>query len=819
MKRSRRPTPLLRRIAAAALLAWFAPMGPGPAAQQQPAPAARTPTPSPAPTPAGARRPATPAQRGAPAATPAPGARPSGPAQPIPPPAPNAIRRGFNQPDLPEPEEIPTETEPATTTIIVKETEIERVLDKIKEDTGVVVKAMEQVRGQKVTITAREKTVEEVLNELALGQDWTWIEREDGTFEIWDKPSFIEKELRRRVIRKILRPRFVSAADVASAVEGVKSEIGAIAVNDRTNELIVTDLPDKVALIESLLRELDVQLYTRVFHVRYAAFSEIEERLVALKSEPGEIQVDPANRRLIVTDTLERIKRMEQLLEMLDVDRPMKMYHLSSIGLEGADAENLLSTFIEPIVTEGALVQFYPSQSVLVVKDVPEAHDQILELLKALDQSPKQVFIEGEILEVRQDFVFNRKTELTFDKDLAGAFRDQEISLPRVSASSSGLTVLELAGDVRVVLEALMTDADTRLLLQPRAQVRNNETFFVDLQQENPQITTFFNTTTGGFNNFASSSIVFVPTGLSLSLTPTISNRGLIEMDIDFENSSPIPVTLETPQGNQSAVGRNTQRIQTIMIIPSGQTRVLGGLISRSESAETSGVPFLSRIPLLGMIFGSKNESRNKRNLLFFLTPTIVQEAPLVDLIETPINAPARALAAQQAEPLVPPPLVEIPEALRPYLRSERPADVPAEEEPAQTLLLGPPTPEELHLPELERVEGMLLDEPPPPRPQPGPPLGVSGPGAELLKDRGGALGPSGRIGEAPRQAVRPRRTPTPTPSPSPTPPPGAAPRPTPPPAQPPPTPVPSPEQPQPTPTADQPPAEPGPRGPETRVP
>lgn len=690
--------------------------------------------------------------------------------------------------NLPEPEPVPDELEEEggdekRFNILVKGRTIEQVLDEINKKSGAVVRAMESAAGQKVDLKATQKTVRQILDEIVVGKDLTWIRRADGTYEVWDKPSFVEKELRKRVIRRVFPLRFVNVMDVQTAIEGVKSDVGAIASNPRTNELIVTDLPDKVALIESLLSEIDVQLYTRAFKIKHTNFEELQGRLPDLKSPAGMIQVDAINRLIIVTDTFEKIKQMEQIIELLDIDLPVKVYHLNSIGIESEDAQAMVEDIIIPLATEDALIQYNESQSTLLVKDVAEVHDRILEVLKFMDNTPKQIWIEGEIMLVSRDYSFDLGTEISYSGNLTDAitgglidsllpsgtettFANDKSVFPLVTSGANGLHLMNLTGNLEVTMDALMSDDKTRILLQPRALVRNNEEVAINITQENPQGTTFQNTgfNNGGTNNgFIGSSIINVVTGLTLVLLPSINNRGLIEMELDFENSTPEEKTIQIAGEPNTAIARNSQRIQTILIIPSGETRVLGGLISRSNGNGQSGIPYLSKIPWVGWLFGRRTESESERNLLFFLTPTIVEEKPQIDVIDLSVNATARAMHPASLDPTTsfssegPIEINPIPEDLIPYIRQASPEPSVGE---TDDLIILPQSDEATSstvgsaFPDYEIIEGVLTDEPSEIKLTAYEPLPFTGPGAEMLssgKAISGSIGGGGSAGAKPR--------------------------------------------------------------------
>ncbi|AZY52974.1 type II and III secretion system protein family protein [Bordetella avium] len=115
-------------------------------------------------------------------------------------------------------------------------------------------------------------------------------------------------------------------------------------------------------------------------------------------------------------------------------------------------------------------------------------------------------------------------------------------------------------------------------------------------------------------------STVFKPYGVSLKITPRIDPRGTIRSHIEVESSS-IDPTLTVPAGP----AMRTRRAETEFNVPSGQTLVLGGFLGRELSSETRGVPWLSDIPVLGLLFGERRQQNRDTELAIFVTPTIVR--------------------------------------------------------------------------------------------------------------------------------------------------------------------------------------------------
>lgn len=607
--------------------------------------------------------------------------------------------------------------------MIVKQNDIDRVFDTLREKTGARVRAVGTTKSTKLDLVAQNATVEEILNQIAIPRGWTWIQLADGSYEMLDKQGYTER-MKNQVIHQVFPLHFIDAEELQKVVEPLLTpEIGSVAADTRSNKLIVTDLPSKIALVEGIIREYDVQLYTRIFQLKNAKTEDIAERLDEVKSKSAEMIVDPANHIIIVKDTFDKIKIMEQLVEILDREQEMRVYNMNNIGLDGDIAQEFVDKFIKPVTSdyEGAVLEFNKDTSKLFVRDVRGVQEKILQILKQVDSPRKQVLIEGEILQTGVSDEFTLGTEWTFSHDLNAAMvakqpgatpfngatpavttdpvtgkvlstglENIQDGLPMVSVGSGGLTVSQLTDHVKAQLTATLNDSRTRLLLRPRVLIANNMDGKFEVVRNEPVLQTYFtynnyNTSTSSNNN-STYGQSFIPSGLQVSITPHISNRGLVEMDVEFVNSTPIFVPKETFGGNIRGVGTSEESATTYLIIPSGETRVIGGLISRNHSEGSNGVPYLSRLPGLGFLFGTVSKTDNLRNLMFFITPTIIEERSKNDLLVEPVNEVARLSMEEAKKGVVPPEnLNEIPLNLRPYLEEIRPEVLPMPDDQSST--------------------------------------------------------------------------------------------------------------------------------------
>jgi type II secretory pathway component GspD/PulD (secretin) len=687
-----------------------------------------------------------------------------------------------------------TSPESPKLTLVRADQPIEAILGEIRTATGVVVNARGKTAGTKLTLREVDKTVEEILDTITKPNNWKWVKRADGSYDLYDQETYVAEVVAQRVQRKVFTLVHIDAVELNKVIEPVLTpEVGASSPDERTNSLIVTDLPGTLSMIESIIAEYDIQLYTHVFEIVNADTEEIADRLDQLKSKYAEIHVDPPNHMIIVKDeTLEKIRIMEQLVELLDRDQEIRIYHLNNIGPDGQEAEDLIQAFIEPIVTQDAILEFNRTTSLLYVKDVRPVHKKILDILMQVDRPRKQVLLEGELLSVALstdlsigmnwqfgdsllDAINTSKVEAPTGVNPGDTMETQLAGFPHGAVGSSGLAVIDMTNSVRASLNAALTDSRTRLLLKPRLILANHEEGEINVERREPILNTFFSDNVNQ-GSFRTSGQTFVNTGLSMRLTPRISNRGLVELEVFFKNS--VPIIVPDIGGGQRGVGESSEEANTILIIPTGQTRVIGGLISRDFTDGVSGVPFFSQIPYLGFLFGNKTKKDTLRNLMFFVTPTIVGELPQNDIIVEAVNAPARAsLMEEQGAVLPPEEINDIPEELKPYLEQIRPEALLYEGD--DTMTTGSETLETSVVPgmtmeDLEAAAKALLSTAPvPAMPADGDDvLKTGGAGGET---RPGLAGPSGTFGGPARQPGRVRPTtpggqPTPAPQPTPVP-------------------------------------------------
>ena len=169
--------------------------------------------------------------------------------------------------------------------------------------------------------------------------------------------------------------------------------------------------------------------------------------------------------------------------------------------------------------------------------------------------------------------------------------------------------------------DALETVGETNILSAPRIMVVNNKEAKILVGSTEPYVTTTTTTPSAGPTTTAES-VNFIDVGVKLYVTPTIHEDDFITMKIKPEVSS-VTSNLTTSNNNTIPIVE-TSEAETTVNVKDGVTVIIGGLIKEETINTTKQIPFLGKIPVLGMIFRSTNNSTSKTEIVIFLTPRIV---------------------------------------------------------------------------------------------------------------------------------------------------------------------------------------------------
>ena len=282
----------------------------------------------------------------------------------------------------------------------------------------------------------------------------------------------------------------------------------------------------------------------------------------------------------------------------------------------------------------GADISFDPETRNLIVVTDEKTLLEMKKVISGLDRPSPQVLIKVIFLEA----TYNKSSDIGisggFDANPGGksGVIGQGFGLPGVAnlagAMASGGGVYSILGnDFQATLTAIAKAGKTEILSRPSILARNNQAATISLGQQVPLISGTRYDGLGGQIN----TITYQSVGVNLSVTPFISSDGNVEMVVTPEISS---LTDRSQWVNISSGGTNgavlvpvinSRVATTTVVVPDGQTVVIGGLMENTQADSETKVPGLGDIPVLGNLFKRKVKENVKRELMIFLTPTIVK--------------------------------------------------------------------------------------------------------------------------------------------------------------------------------------------------
>ena len=337
------------------------------------------------------------------------------------------------------------------------------------------------------------------------------------------------------------------------------------------------------------------------------------------------------------------------------------------IQLKFASITNLMSAVQSSLTDPRSKVVGDQRTSQLVILATEKELTSVDDLVGKLDLPTKQVLIEAKILETtmnpktvkgvdwtgtlnRQNITFGngttRGTTVTTSPGTPTSSSDPGgTSFSTTPGSSSQTTLNTLLGNggvsfntlrgfspqtafldadgLSVALSFLNSSAETKVISEPRTVTLDNQKATIDVGLMFPIV----NVQAGTANTAGGSSITYSNLTVNLDVTPRITANNFVELDVQQAVLRLGPKFTSTVGGVANAVDSFfTRKIKTSVLIPSGNTLVMGGLVSDEHNTANTKVPLLGDVPVLGWAFRHGSKERNQQNLIVFITPTIVQD-------------------------------------------------------------------------------------------------------------------------------------------------------------------------------------------------
>ncbi|MCP3917326.1 MAG: hypothetical protein GY711_17405 [bacterium] len=286
----------------------------------------------------------------------------------------------------------------------------------------------------------------------------------------------------------------------------------------------------------------------------------------------------------------------------------MSRFSLRSIN--AADVEEQ----VRALVGDRATVVFDTNQNVVLVHGSQNDVELVAAYLDVADQLKPQVLVEVNIFEARIDERFELGFEHLGDTDVDG---DALTLMQNLRGPSSAFELTLEGSHLTSTLAALRRYVGIELISSPRVMSITNTESSIEVVEEIPYVNVTSTTETDAGGVSVLEEVQFKEAGIKLKVTPTVQEAGILQIDIDQEFSEVVDVFNNIPV-------LDSRHLVSHFLVSDRQTIVLGGLMHDASRDVNEGVPGLMHVPLLGRLFSRDEDTNEKRELLIFLTPRIL---------------------------------------------------------------------------------------------------------------------------------------------------------------------------------------------------
>jgi general secretion pathway protein D len=509
------------------------------------------------------------------------------------------------------------------------------------------------------------------------------------------------------IVTQVIDVHNVSAAQLVPMLRPMIAQYGHLAAYPASNILIISDHASNVNRMMRIIQRIDQVMNqdVEIVPLQNASAAEIVRVVNSVyqgaAAEGAAVKVVADDRSNSVLLSGEQAQRLRVRALIAHLDTPLESGGDTRVRyLHYANAEKMAPKLKEQITgiaqtttgagapgtqasplaqaEKNAMVWADPTNNALVITAPPKIMRAVMEIIDKLDIRRPQVLVEAIIAEVDVDksaelgvnwAAFSKGSNVpagafvspvggTSIVDLAGAIQNPaNASTTLLQGTTIGIGRIAGTGvNFAATLRALRGDTNTNVLSTPSAVTMDNQEAELKVAQEVPFITGQFTNTTavtgGAVNPFQT--IQRQEVGTILKVTPTISAEGTsLMLKISIESSS----IGQKPAGAVDLV-TNKRTITTTVLIEDGGVVVLGGLIEDNSVRGEQRVPWLGSIPLIGLLFKTRNATSTKNNLIMFIRPQILRDAAQAayetDLKYNYMQDQQRSLKQREALPLLP---------------------------------------------------------------------------------------------------------------------------------------------------------------------
>jgi len=335
--------------------------------------------------------------------------------------------------------------------------------------------------------------------------------------------------------------------------------------------------------------------------------------LAIVNEENGYVRVLPAvdYRK----ETTEEKKHQQEENNLVELDTKI-------IKINNSTSSSIVDAVKSLLSARGKATADKTSNSI-VLQELPDNIDKVVEYISKLDQPPRQIRISAQLLEINS----NTLSELGVTWSANGTYQATSTgkpvnqgasSTPGGESSPTGVSAptgqywiqtVQNNWDLQAKIAAAVSDGKGKVIAHPEITTIDNIEARIQMGSKVP---------IKQFDQSGNTVVNFTEVGTLMRVTAHITAENKILMHLIPERS--------TYQFDANGVIINTNNAETNVVVNNGQTAVIGGLTTQDETESTSGLPILKDIPVIGALFGFTHKETKNRDLVIFVTPTIVDD-------------------------------------------------------------------------------------------------------------------------------------------------------------------------------------------------
>jgi len=484
---------------------------------------------------------------------------------------------------------------------------------------------------------------------------------------IGSDPAFIPRS--DTMVTQILPLEYADAGEISRIVQPLLSTGAQMTTIPRTNSIMITDTSANIHHMAQIVTQLDVESShekVTTFPLRYASAQVLSEQITRILNEQhmptapsgrGRVTAQPTlgkgprvlpderTNSLIAIAGEQDIEIVRGLVAQLDIQRPTGIDNVHVKPLKNADANDVAPSLetalagmrLTGVVDAAKQIQVTADDSTnsLIIVASPQDYAMISQIVDKLDIVREQVLVEMMILEVTEESLTQIGVDwATLDEAVADSIRGFGLTNlgPRVDFVNGDLEGLAVGawketGDgtsIGAILQALQRESAVNILSTPHILTSNHRTATFVVGENRPFV--MQSRITEGFDSLNSTNIKsyeYKDVGITLEVTPHISQSGLIRLNINSEFTKLIEDVTTAAADTPTTAKRNAQ---TVVTMGDGATIVIGGMIRDDTSRVERKVPLLGDMPVVGGLFRTQKDVLQKTNLLIFITPRVMTD-------------------------------------------------------------------------------------------------------------------------------------------------------------------------------------------------